>query len=193
MDVVRSRDGALRAVGFVVVLAGVSAGAWAGWGVVAWAVVMSAGAGWLFWRAFGPRRSRVDRRAVWEPLVAVTELIEPFEAELACQALEARGIRSTYYGRANPDGRIPGGGIRLADWVGKVRVEVIKHDRVRAAEVLRELPEPIEQDALTVDSAEPQQMPSGRAAVSPGREAAMAAFGERPTGVLSTLARRILG
>jgi hypothetical protein len=126
-------------------------------------------------------------------LVAVTDFVEPFEAELACQALEAQGIRSTYYGRANPDGRIPGGGIRLADWVGKVRVEVIKHDSVRAADVLRDLPELIKQEAPPVDSAEPQQVLPGRAATSPGREAAMAAFGEPPTGVLATLARRIRG
>lgn len=99
----------MRALGFAAIVALVSLGAWVGWGLVGWAVVMVAFAGWLFWKAATVTRIRRKTDDAWEPLVAVSNFAEPFEAELMCQALEDEGIRCTYYGRAIPGGVTPGG------------------------------------------------------------------------------------
>src|SRR6266852_4003035 len=95
----------------LLVVAASSAVAWGTWGLYGWVAVMLAFAVFLLWRSFALtmhwRPARPEAAPEWEPLVPVTDLLDQFEAELACQTLEAEGIRATYGGRAGPPGSVP--------------------------------------------------------------------------------------
>jgi hypothetical protein len=192
MDPAGKGRGVRAALGFVVLLTVVSTGAWVGWGVIGWAVVMLAAAGWLFWRAFTPPRRRPDRAASWDPLVAVTDPINPLEAELTCQVLEREGIPATYFGRANPDGVIPGGGVRLPGLLGRglVQVTVRKEHVARANKALGEVEE------LAAEEPDSPELVGNetdrRRAVGAGEREAAAAFGER-SGPWARILRWIAG
>jgi len=189
----RRKRAAIRGASFVALLALVSAGAWAGWGIFGWVAVMLAAAAWLIWKAATASRPQARREETRRPLVAVTGFIDPFEAELACQTLEAEGIRALYVGGADSTGAIAGGRITYAAWRGKTRVAVHDQDAQRAVEVLAALREraPGEPTARREETHSVAPMRSD--AIVPARRSAAQAFGESPSGLLARFARRRRG
>lgn len=155
----------------------VSVGAWAGWGVYGWAVVMFAFALFLLYRCVALLLGRAPKQVVssddQDQLVAVSGPVDQFEAELMSQALDAEGMPATYGGRPNPDGMIPGGGLRWS----KTRVAVRKRDATRASELLGGIVQaPSEDDPPPV--AEPDvDLSAVRSSDPQGLEAALAVFG----------------
>jgi hypothetical protein len=171
----------MRRLAMLLIAVVVSIGAWAGWGVYGWAAVTLAFALFLFYRSGALLIGGAPRAAPSaeedDELVAVSGLVDQFEAELMCQALEAEGIAATYGGREVPDGMIPGGGVR---W-GRTRVAVRERDAKRASDLLAEVAlAATESDAAPHAAPEPEvdvELSAERISDRQSREAALAVFG----------------
>jgi hypothetical protein len=122
---------------FVVFASGVG---WIGWGIYGWAAVtLTYGLSLLFravtlYRGGGAASTSASKEGM--SLVAVSAPVDPWEAELICQALETDGIAATYFGRTNGSGVVPGGGIPYAVGLGRVRIAVHERAATQAAELL---------------------------------------------------------
>jgi hypothetical protein len=120
----------------LIVYAPVSIASAAFLGVLGWAICTSVLACAFFSaaiRIYVTQRSEQRSRTARESDDALTVLplaVTPFEAELLCQGLERAGIRATYFGRADPESSIPGGGVGFGS-TRRYRVGV------RASEVQR--------------------------------------------------------
>lgn len=114
------------------------------WGVWGWAASMLALALALLYaalRTYLALRTRHERHGASQDESVLTALplsVNPLEAELLCQALEREGIPATYFGRADPRGSIPGGGVGLG-WTRRYRVGVRAGDIERALTLARGL------------------------------------------------------
>jgi hypothetical protein len=73
-------------------------------------------------------------------LVAVSDPVDPWDAERICQALESKGIAATFFGRAEGSGLTSSrSGIPFSVGLGRVRIAV--HERVaqEATDLIREM------------------------------------------------------
>jgi Putative prokaryotic signal transducing protein len=142
-------------------------------------VLAAVAAVWLFWKAAtATRPRRVTEIVEAEPFAPASDLVQPFEAELLCQALEEQGIHCTFYGRANTRAAAH---TQFADWRGGVRLLVRREDVARAREILSR---PNDSDT-PVEELRP-------VFASESTRTAAAAFGEYPSGRIQTFLRRVL-